>query len=186
MSEPITLFIPGIPAPGGSKRGFAIRKGGVLTGRVAMVDAGGQRTKDWRQACIVMAHEKRPAEPFRGPIGERIYANSRRNRRHEKAAVSRAAAGPRRADRERHITAQRGTRDRAFSSHGERRNAQTRRRSSATGKLYSGGGGAAGCAHGRTMSPPNGEPRRWRGRSTELGIRFYEHPKNRKRLSTHR
>lgn len=68
MSEPIYFYIAGIPAPGGSKRAFALRKGGVLTGRVAMVDAGGQRTKDWRQACVTFAHEHRPPEPFRGPL----------------------------------------------------------------------------------------------------------------------
>jgi Holliday junction resolvase RusA-like endonuclease len=68
MSGSISFFVPGIPAPGGSKRGFAIKKGGVFTGRIAMVDAGGQRTKDWRQACVVMANEVRPPEPFRGPL----------------------------------------------------------------------------------------------------------------------
>lgn len=66
--NPITFFVPGIPAPGGSKRAFIIKKGGVMTGRVAMVDAGGQRTKDWRQACVAVAHENRPAEPFRCPL----------------------------------------------------------------------------------------------------------------------
>lgn len=64
----ITFYVAGIPAPGGSKRGFAIRKGGVLTGQVAIVEAGGQRTKDWRQACVQAAHDVRPPEPFRGPL----------------------------------------------------------------------------------------------------------------------
>lgn len=64
----ISFFVPGIPAPGGSKRAFIIKKGGVMTGRVAMVDAGGQRTKDWRQACVMVAQEKRPTEPYRGAL----------------------------------------------------------------------------------------------------------------------
>lgn len=42
MSE-IRFFCAGHPAPGGSKTGFAIKKGGVYTGRVAIIDAGGQR-----------------------------------------------------------------------------------------------------------------------------------------------
>ena len=54
MSE-IRFFVTGIPAPGGSKTGFAIKKGGVYTGRVAIIDAGGQRTKDWRQAVSAAA-----------------------------------------------------------------------------------------------------------------------------------
>lgn len=62
---PISFFVPGIPAPGGSKRAFAIKKGGVYTGRTVIFDDAGQRNKDWRQACVVMAQEKRPAEPFR-------------------------------------------------------------------------------------------------------------------------
>ena len=68
MTNPITFYVPGVPAPGGSKRAFALRKGGVLTGRVAMVDAGGQRTKDWRQACVTFAHDHRPAELLRGAL----------------------------------------------------------------------------------------------------------------------
>jgi len=65
MSTPIEFFVPGIPAPGGSKRGFAIKKGGAFTGRVAIVEAGGQRTKDWRAACAMVANDHRPPELFR-------------------------------------------------------------------------------------------------------------------------
>lgn len=53
----IRFFVPGSPAPGGSKQGFAIKKGGVYTGRVAIVDAGGQRTKEWRQDVAAKAVE---------------------------------------------------------------------------------------------------------------------------------
>lgn len=62
------MYIPGIPAPGGSKRGFALKKGGVYTGKIAMVDMGGQRNKDWRQACVLFADQNRPQEPFRGAL----------------------------------------------------------------------------------------------------------------------
>lgn len=68
MNQSINIYVAGIPAPGGSKRGFAIRKGGVFTGKIAMVDAGGQRTKDWRQACVAAADAARPATPFRGAL----------------------------------------------------------------------------------------------------------------------
>lgn len=56
MNE-IRFFCAGHPAPGGSKTGFAIKKGGVYTGRVAIIDAGGQRTKEWRQAVSAGAME---------------------------------------------------------------------------------------------------------------------------------
>lgn len=50
----LRFFVPGKPAPGGSKKAFAIKKGGVYTGRVAVVDAAGQANKDWR-ANVVQA-----------------------------------------------------------------------------------------------------------------------------------
>jgi Holliday junction resolvase RusA-like endonuclease len=64
----VSFFVPGIPAPGGSKRAFVIKKGGVYTGRTVIFDDAGQRNKDWRQACVVVADQNRPAEPFRGPL----------------------------------------------------------------------------------------------------------------------
>ncbi len=67
-AETLDLFVPGIPAPGGSKRAFAIKKGGVYTGRTVIFDDAGQRNKDWRQACVVIAKENAPATPFRGPL----------------------------------------------------------------------------------------------------------------------
>lgn len=68
MSKAISFFVPGIPAPGGSKRGFALKKGGVFTGRVVITEDAGQRNKDWRQACVVMAQENSATEVFRGPL----------------------------------------------------------------------------------------------------------------------
>lgn len=43
----ISFEVSGIPAPGGSKRFVGI---GKKTGRAIIIDAGGQRTKDWRTA----------------------------------------------------------------------------------------------------------------------------------------
>jgi len=45
MIDSISFFVPGLPAPGGSKRfvGF-----GKKTGRAILIDAAGQRNKDWK------------------------------------------------------------------------------------------------------------------------------------------
>ncbi len=70
MSE-IRFFCPGVPAPGGSKTGFAIKKGGQYTGRVAIIDAAGKRNKEWRQrvACAAMnAMKHADLAPMTGPI----------------------------------------------------------------------------------------------------------------------
>lgn len=54
----VEFFVPGIPKPAGSKNGFAIKKGGKYTGKVAMVDASGKAGANWRadvraKACEV-------------------------------------------------------------------------------------------------------------------------------------
>lgn len=52
----VQFFVPGIPKPGGSKRGIPFqRKGGGLGVRV--IDSGGQSTKDWRACVALAAHE---------------------------------------------------------------------------------------------------------------------------------
>lgn len=60
------FFAPGIPAPGGSKKGFAYRdkKGNT---RVAISDAAGQRNKDWR-ATVALAASEHFAAPLAGPV----------------------------------------------------------------------------------------------------------------------
>lgn len=54
MSTPISFFVAGLPAPGGSKRGFIIRR---KTGKlgVAMADMGGERNVNWKQAVATCA-----------------------------------------------------------------------------------------------------------------------------------
>ena len=44
----ITFFVPGTPRPAGSKRAFAIKKGGAYTGRVVVMDAC-TKTKSWQR-----------------------------------------------------------------------------------------------------------------------------------------
>ena len=49
----IEITVYGSPAPQGSKRAFAVRgKGGVPTGRVAVIESSHDRVKSWRQAVI--------------------------------------------------------------------------------------------------------------------------------------
>lgn len=64
MPPVISFFVPGIPAPGGSKRAFPIKKGGQYTGRVAIVDAGGQKTKDWRSSVVQFAYDAMKLKNF--------------------------------------------------------------------------------------------------------------------------
>jgi Holliday junction resolvase RusA-like endonuclease len=58
----VKLFIDvlGTPAPQGSKRAFAVRKGGVPTGRVAVVEQQDKRIKSWRQAVVEAARAQVP------------------------------------------------------------------------------------------------------------------------------
>lgn len=62
----LQFFVPGIPAPGGSKRfvGF-----GKKTGRAILIDDAGQRNKDWRNAVAwIGCKEMAGQELFRGPL----------------------------------------------------------------------------------------------------------------------
>lgn len=66
---PITITVYGTPAPQGSKRAFAVRgKGGIPTGRIAVIESSHDRVKSWRQAVVDAAGAVRPAEPIRGPL----------------------------------------------------------------------------------------------------------------------
>lgn len=50
----LSFFVPGIPAPGGSKRfvGF-----GKKTGRAILIDAAGERNKNWRAVVATCGKE---------------------------------------------------------------------------------------------------------------------------------
>lgn len=50
----ISFFIPGFPKPAGSKRGFAIKRGGVFTGKVAVIDAC-KTSRDWKSTVSAEA-----------------------------------------------------------------------------------------------------------------------------------
>jgi Holliday junction resolvase RusA-like endonuclease len=74
MTEPAALAITvhGRPAPQGSKRAFAIRRGGVPTGRVAVIESSHDRVKSWRQAVMDAAWpaigDRHGGPPLTGPL----------------------------------------------------------------------------------------------------------------------
>lgn len=59
----LVLFVPGIPKPAGSKRGFAIKKGGFYTGRVAVMDAC-VKSKDWKADVKAFARDAWKGQPL--------------------------------------------------------------------------------------------------------------------------
>jgi len=63
----ISFFVPGTPKPSGSKRAFALRKAGVLTGRVAVVDAS-KGSKDWKGDVKRFADEEYKGPLLDGPL----------------------------------------------------------------------------------------------------------------------
>jgi len=69
MTPPtITFRVHGRPQPGGSKRAFAIRKAGALTGRVAVTDTN-PRAHDWKAQVIAAADNVRDGQPLlTGPL----------------------------------------------------------------------------------------------------------------------
>ena len=52
-----TFYVHGIPKPAGSKTGFALRKGGAFTGRVAIVDAC-KGSRDWKTTVTQMVSDR--------------------------------------------------------------------------------------------------------------------------------
>lgn len=64
----ISFFVPGIAKPSGSKRGFALKKGGIYTGRVAMVDMSGGKGKDWRHDVKSAARDAYAGPLLAGPL----------------------------------------------------------------------------------------------------------------------
>jgi Holliday junction resolvase RusA-like endonuclease len=62
MSE-IAFFVPGIPRPGGSKKGFVNPK----TGGVILVDAG-THTAAWKKTVRAYAEKIYRGEPLQGPV----------------------------------------------------------------------------------------------------------------------
>lgn len=53
MKRCFDFFVPGLPAPGGSKRGFRVGN------HISIVEAGGQKTKNWRAVVALAASATR-------------------------------------------------------------------------------------------------------------------------------
>ena len=66
MMQPIRFFVPGLPQPGGSKRGFVHRH----TGRV-IVTEDCRRSKDWR-AVVALEASRHCSQPLTGPLAVRV------------------------------------------------------------------------------------------------------------------
>ena len=64
----IEFFVPGIPQPGGSKKGFYNRK----AGRVVIVEDC-KRNKEWRAVVALAARRAYHGEPLTGPVRLNIY-----------------------------------------------------------------------------------------------------------------
>lgn len=65
------FWIPGFPAPAGSKRAFCIKKGGVYTGRAAVIDSSGERGREWRASVSQFAFDEMKSQgiaPLTGPL----------------------------------------------------------------------------------------------------------------------
>lgn len=63
----IAFTVFGDAKPAGSKRAFALRKGGVLTGRVAVADAN-PNSREWKQQVAYAARQAYSGELLEGPL----------------------------------------------------------------------------------------------------------------------
>jgi len=63
----IEFFVEGIPKPAGSKTAFAIKKGGVYTGRTVVMDAC-KKTKSWQATVKAEAKKHAPETPVVGAV----------------------------------------------------------------------------------------------------------------------
>lgn len=100
----LEVYVYGNPAPQGSKRAFAVRgKGGVPTGRVAVIESSHDRVKSWRQA-IVEAVNSIGVPALTGPVGLKVtfylkrpashYGSGRNAGRIRPGAAARPASQP--------------------------------------------------------------------------------------------
>lgn len=62
----MTFFVPGIPQPGGSKKGFAVRTPSGKT-RIAIVDDA-KHNAPWRAVVSLAASKHFPSGPWAGPL----------------------------------------------------------------------------------------------------------------------
>lgn len=82
----VVITVHGTPAPQGSKRAFAVRgRGGIPTGRVAVIESSHDRVRSWRQAVVDAALEgawHAGGWQFTGPVSVRMDFTLARPRSH--------------------------------------------------------------------------------------------------------
>ena len=71
MNQVIRFFVRGKPKTQGSKHGFAVKKNGVYTGKVAMVDSC-KGLAAWRSDVRNEAEKAWPFPPHEGPVSVEI------------------------------------------------------------------------------------------------------------------
>lgn len=83
----IVFFVPGAPAPAGSKTAFCLKKDGRYTGRAIVVDASGKKGKEWRsmvQEFAIVAMESHP--PLTGALHLTVIFQMPRPQKHYRVA----------------------------------------------------------------------------------------------------
>jgi crossover junction endodeoxyribonuclease RusA len=84
----IVITVQGRPSPAGSKKAFAIKKGGMYTGRTNVVDTSGAAGRDWRallQDRAASAMEICEWEKYDGPVSLAIAYTYKRPKAHYRA-----------------------------------------------------------------------------------------------------
>ena len=97
MREPVEFVIHGTPKPAGSKRAFALKRGGVFTGRVAVTDDC-EKSKDWKVTVSYAAAEAMKSSQalmFFGPVRATITFFMPRPKAHRNSKGALKATAPR-------------------------------------------------------------------------------------------
>lgn len=88
----IQFTVHGVAQPAGSKKAFAIRKGGVPTGQIAVSDAN-KKSKPWKQEVAAAAREAYQGPVLEGPLRATIKFFKVRPKGHFKASGALSKAG---------------------------------------------------------------------------------------------
>lgn len=89
-ADALEFFVPGVPAPGGSKKGFVNPR----TKRVVIVDDAGQKNKDWRNSVKFAARDA-IHEAFSGPVSLDVTFYMPRPKAHYRANGELKPSAPR-------------------------------------------------------------------------------------------
>lgn len=77
----ISFFVNGTPKPSGSKRGFALKKGGVFTGRVVITDDC-KTSRDWKTDVKFAAQSAYSLPLLAGPLSVQFLFHLQRPKGH--------------------------------------------------------------------------------------------------------